>query len=150
MKSSWGPEPLGRQDSILAGSLASILPPKWPQGRPKKLQMDLNGAKETSNGAKWSQKDVKFLEKTMWKSALILISLFIRRTSQKGCKNKSEIYPNSMPKLMSNTSGGEKCDMQSDRENTYDSSLFSNIEVIKNNENHYKNMLKIHSYTKSA
>ena len=55
-----------------------------------------------------------------------------------------------MPKLMSNTSGGEKCDMQSDRENTYDSSLFSNIEVIKNNENHYKNMLKIHSYTKSA
>ena len=43
-----------------------------------------------------------------------------------------------MPKLMSNTSGGEKYDMQSDRENTYDSSLFSNIEVIKNNENHIK------------
>ena len=47
-----------------------------------------------------------------------------------------------MPKLMSNTSGGEKCDMQSDRENTYDSSLFSNIEVIKNNESHTQIMLK--------
>ena len=62
----------------------------------------------------------------------------------------SKIYQNSMQKLMSNRTGGEKCDMQSDRENTYDSSLFSNIEVIKNNENRYKNMLKTHAYTKSA
>ena len=75
---------------------------------------------------------------------------FSTKNVPKGCQNKSKIYPNSMPKLMSNTSGCEKCDMQSDRENTYDSSLFSNIEVIKNNENLYKNMLKTHSYTKSA
>ena len=62
----------------------------------------------------------------------------------------SKIYENSMHKLMSNRTGGEKCDMQSDRENTYDSSLFSNIEVIKNNETHIKITLKTHSHEKSA
>ena len=50
----------------------------------------------------------------------------------------AKIYEKSMHKLMSNRTGGEKCDMQSDRENTYDSSFFSNIEVIKNNENRIK------------
>ena len=47
-----------------------------------------------------------------------------------------------MQKLMSNRTGGEKCDMQSDRENTYDSSLFSNIEVIQNHEHHEKTYMK--------
>ena len=51
---------------------------------------------------------------------------------------------------MSNRTGREKCDMQSDRENTYDSSLFSYIEVMTNNENHWQIIWKTHSHTKSA
>ena len=43
---------------------------------------------------------------------------------------------------MSNRTGREKCDMQSDRENTYDASLFSNIEIIKKQWKSYKNQIK--------
>ena len=75
---------------------------------------------------------------------------FDTKNEPKGNQKMSNIYENSMQKLMSNGTGGEKCDMQSDRENTYDSSLFSNIEVIKNNENHRKIILKTRSHTKSA
>ena len=123
-------------------------------------QMTPREAKETPNGPKWSQRDLKWSQMEPKRCQIsvkinVKISInfhipFSTKNVPKGCQNKSKIYPNSMPKLMSYTSGCEKCDMQSDRENTYDSSLFSNIEVIKNNENHYKNMLKIHSYTKSA
>ena len=43
---------------------------------------------------------------------------------------------------MSNRTGREKCDMQSDRENTYNASLFSNIEIIKKQWKSYKNQIK--------
>ena len=67
---------------------------------------------------------------------------FYTKNDPKGNQQISKIYQNSMQKLMSHRTGGEKCDMQSDRENTYDSSLFSNIEVIQNNENHKKSYEK--------
>jgi len=88
------------------------------------------------NGAKWRQKEVKILQKIYVKSTIHFHTPFYTKNWPKLSQQISKLYQNSMQKLMSHRTGGEKCDMQSDRENTYDSSLFSNIEVIKNNENH--------------
>ena len=129
MGSGEGPRLLGGADPILA----RIWHAPWP---PFCAKMTPREAKVIPNGTKWRQKEVKILQEIFVKITIHFHTPFYTKSERKGSQKMSKIYENSMHKLMSDRTGGEKCDMQSDRENTYDSSLFSNIEVIKNNENH--------------